>query len=134
MHKWTCLLKQQSSITIHRLPTKETKPRETEVAVFLIVPFSIYTSIYICIYIYIETTAHIYCIYGKLNYIYTYMLPLQMEDGKRKPRRFSLIRLPSFVRWLMKKQTEVIHLKQTKRIKRTKRTKWIKKNCPTMSA
>ncbi len=47
------------------------------------------------------------------------MLPFQKENGKRKPRRFSLIRLQfarrangslSFTRLFTKKQTEVIRL------------------------
>jgi hypothetical protein len=48
-----------------------------------------------------------------------YMLPFQTENGKRKPGQFSLNRLPvahranrssSFVRFLTKKQTELIRL------------------------
>jgi hypothetical protein len=51
----------------------------------------------------------------------------QTEDGKRKPRQFSLICLTfahrgngslSAVHWLMKKKTEVIHCKRTKRTNR----------------
>jgi hypothetical protein len=54
-------------------------------------------------------------------YIYVYAAS---ANGKWKPRRFSLIRLPfalrengslSFVCFLTKKQTEVIHCKRTKR-------------------
>jgi hypothetical protein len=53
-------------------------------------------------------------------YIYIYMsMPFQTENGKRNPRRFSIIRLPfarranrclSFSHLFTKKQTEVIHL------------------------
>ncbi len=55
------------------------------------------------------------------------MLPFQKAIGKRKPRRFSLIRLPfalcanvslPFVHLLTKKQTEVI------RLQIAERTKW----------
>jgi hypothetical protein len=54
-----------------------------------------------------------------LHIEYKYVLPFQTEKGKRKPRRFSLFRLPfahrvngslSFVRLFTKKQTEAIRL------------------------
>jgi hypothetical protein len=55
----------------------------------------------------------------KRIFIFTYMLPFQMKNGKQKPRRFSLIRSPfarrangssSFVSLFTKKQREVIRL------------------------
>jgi hypothetical protein len=58
---------------------------------------------------------------------------MKTSNGKRKPRRFSIICLPfahhangslSFVRLLMNQQTEVILCKRTKRTKRT---------CPSMA-
>ncbi len=81
---------------------------------FLLVRFSAYS-----IYVYTESeTIYVYNIH--ILYIYMYLLPFQMEDGKRKPKRFSLIRLPfahrtntvslSFVHLLTKKQTEVVRL------------------------
>ncbi len=75
---------------------------------------------YTCTYTYTYTstyTPYIYIYILIYIYIYIYIMPFQTENGS--PRRFSLIHLPfalrtngslSFVRSLMKKQTEIIHL------------------------
>ncbi len=80
-HRRARLLKQQTSITVYRLPTKENKQK------FAVSGFRIYIhwngSIYI--YIYINMCISIYTVYK---------LPSQLENGKRKPRRFSFICLP----------------------------------------
>ncbi len=116
-HRLARLLKQQLSIIIYSLSTKENKllfsvsvcSKQTELCLFSFVfaankrklPFSI-SSVY---YIYL-------C--GCFN---IYILPFQMKNGKQKPRQFFLIRLPFpyrsngsllFVHLLTKKETEVI--------------------------
>jgi hypothetical protein len=86
-HRWARLRKQQTSITVYRLLTKENK---------LPFPLSIFSKnmlkwkhifTYIYIYMYIYMYIYIY------PYIYIYMLLFQTENGRRKPRLFSLIRL-----------------------------------------
>jgi hypothetical protein len=95
------LLKQQTSITVYRLPTKENK-----------LPFSVSSvfRIYICIlkrqhilyrYVCIDRYISILCIYIYIYiisisiYIYIYIcIYTPVSNGKWKPRRFSLIRLP----------------------------------------
>jgi hypothetical protein len=74
--------------------------------------------------IYIRKQNYVYIIYIHIHihiHIPIYIMPLQTEDGKWKPRCFSLIRLLfahrtngslSFVRLLTKKQTEVIRLQK----------------------
>jgi hypothetical protein len=52
-HSWILLLKQQMSITIYHLPTKENKFR------FPLVPFTIYMYIYIYIYLYLSISIYI---------------------------------------------------------------------------
>jgi hypothetical protein len=53
---------------------------------------SIYKYIDLCIYRFIYIYMHIY-IYIYI-YIYLYLLLFQKKNGKRKPKRFSFIRLP----------------------------------------
>ncbi len=93
--------------TVYCLPIKENKPplSISRIYIYLLKWWHIY--IYISIYKYTYT------------YIYIYILLFQTENGKRKPRRFVLIRCPFvhcangslwFFRLFMKKQTEVIRL------------------------
>jgi hypothetical protein len=97
MHRWAHLLKEQTLIMVHRLPTKKNK-----------LPFSV--SIFVYIYIYILKWQHIYTgiyiqhiyryrykdidIYTQYLYIYMYIYICCHLNGKWKPWRFSLIRLP----------------------------------------
>jgi hypothetical protein len=76
-YRWACLLKQQSLITVSRLPTKENKlpflfavKKQKFALSVLCIYLSIY--IYICKYIFI--------------YIFIHMLLFQREDGKQKPK------------------------------------------------
>jgi hypothetical protein len=91
------LLKQQSSIIVHRLPTKENE-----------LSFSVSVSSK-------QTEVFRFCFPFAENKqkLYMYMLPFLTENGKRKPRRFSITCLPiayranaslSFVRLLTKKK------------------------------
>ncbi len=116
-HRLARFLKQQLSIIIYSLSTKENKllfsvsvcSKQTEVCLFSFVfaankrklPFSISYVFYI----------YLCCCFN------IHMLPFQMENGKWKPRRFFLICLSFphhangsllFVRLLTKKETEVI--------------------------
>jgi hypothetical protein len=88
IHRWTRLLKQQTSITACRLPTKETKLPFSMFSVYTCL-VHIRIHIYIYIYIYVHIRIHTY------TNIYTYMyIYAPVSNGKRKPRRLSLIRLP----------------------------------------
>jgi hypothetical protein len=138
-YRWACLLEQQTSITVYRLPTKENKllfpvsicRKQTEVYCFRFPYIHVHTvHIYIHIYKYINvhTHIHIHIQYTHIHiYIYTYHIYTHIyvcicaavSNGKRKPRRFSFIRLPfahrangslSFIRLLAKNQTEDVCL------------------------
>ncbi len=91
--------------TVYRLPTKEIKlpfsVSEKEVAVWFI--------------------SSVFCIYIHIVSINIYILPFQTENRNRKPKQFFFICLLlayhatgnlSFVRLLMKKQREFIHLQR----------------------
>ncbi len=87
-HRLARLLKQQTSITVHCLPTKKNKLpssvfhlQKTDGS--LPFPFSVSSvlHIYICIYIYIYISVSRYI----FIYIYIYILPFLTENG-RKPR------------------------------------------------
>jgi hypothetical protein len=125
------LLTQQTSIIIHRLPNKENKlsvfhlqitnriwrlfsvcSKKMEVAVFcLYIEKRQHTYRYIDIYIEIYILISIYVYLYICIYIFA-----AVSNRKRKPRRFSLIRLPFTHRsnevchLFMKKQTQVICL------------------------
>jgi hypothetical protein len=115
-HRWTCLLNSK-----HRLPfifadqAKQTYVFHFPFAANLRkLPFSVYiywmlTYTYVYLYIYI--------------YLYLYIC-VAISNRKRKPRRFSLIRLPfahcangssSFVRLFMKKKPKLSFCKRNKR-------------------
>jgi hypothetical protein len=82
-YRCACLLKQQSSITVSRLPTKENKlPFLFAINKQKFAVSALYIYIYICIYlsIYIYIRKYIFI------YIFIHMLLFQREDGKRKPK------------------------------------------------
>ncbi len=126
MHRWARLLKKQTSTTVYHLP-KANKSchfilhlQQTKGSCcFPLVLFSVYIYIlkrqhrYIYIYIYLNISLYIFI--DMYMYIYICWRP----NRKQKSRQFSLIHLPFayhtngslwFVRFFMKKQTEVIGL------------------------
>jgi hypothetical protein len=107
MHRWASLLKQQTPITIYCLPTKENKllfpfaakKQKFAVSVFLLQQTNRslrfrFPYIYIVIVLYIQKTELYIYVYTYTVYIFIYILYTSVSNGKRKPRRFSLIRLP----------------------------------------
>jgi hypothetical protein len=132
-HSWARLQKQHSSITVYHFPTKENRllfsvsnrSKQTEDCHFLFrfaankqkLPFS-FTVVPFCLCVCV-------CLYSFCSkiYIYTVFISISyasVSNGKRKPRRFSLICFPfphrangsclSFVHLLMKKPMEAIRL------------------------
>jgi hypothetical protein len=83
-NRWACLLKQQSSITIYRLPTKENKLPLSVSSIFRIY---IYIYLYVCVYIYIHIEK--YKIYRLYIHIYTVI-----SNGKQKTEAQAIFLYP----------------------------------------
>jgi hypothetical protein len=98
-HRYACFLKQQSSIIVYRFIGARRKNFFVLFSVFCvyIYIYNIYISKYsytYCIYKYINTYLHIYIhIYIHTKYIHIYIYAA-VSNRKRKPRQFSLFRLP----------------------------------------
>ncbi len=131
------------SITVYRLPTKENKisvfslqkTNRSCCFPYLYIPWNcnICIDIYIHIYIQIYINLFIY-LFKYLYYIYLYisinlsisiyMLPFQMENKKRKPRRFSLICLPFAHRKMEVCRLSMCLRRNKWKLSVCKRTKW----------
>jgi hypothetical protein len=80
MHRWARFLKQQTLITIYRLPTKENKLLfSVNIYIYIEIETAAYIQIYLSISIYLYMYLHLYRYI--LLYLHIYMLPFQMKNG-----------------------------------------------------